>query len=193
MAWLLKETQSSYNSVRLKMRSTKSCAAMGLLLLLSLFLPGGCKKTPTTTIIDVPGQDAIGVTMTPSSAGPDTIITVSAAIKGNSEEIRVFGLEMTFDTKMLQFQEVGKGSLNGGWAAVDANEISPGQLRVGGFAGGGTSIAKNSTGTLVNLKFKVTGQAYGNGQQSQVCIAKYSDDISALKPDPACAAFTLKK
>ena len=175
------------------MPSRKFYPAAGLLLLVLLLWPGGCKKTLTTAIIDGPGQEAIGVTLNPSSAGPDTVITVSAAIQGNSQEIRVFGLEMTFDTKMLQFQGLSKGSLTGGWETVDGNEISPGQLRVGGFAGGGASIAKDSKGPLVDLQFKVTGQAYGNGQQVQVCITNYSDDISALKPDPACAAFTLKK
>jgi len=133
------------------------------------------------------------VSCNPSSAGPDTIITVFVSIKGNSDEIRVFGFEATFDTKMFQFQKLSKGSLTGDWAAVDGNEASPGELRGGGFTGGGTPIAKNSSGTLADLKFRVTGQAYGSGQQSQICIKNYTDDISAFKPESACATFTLKK
>lgn len=129
----------------------------------------------------------------PSSAGQDTVITVSIIISGNTKEIRVFGLEVTFDTKMFQSQEVTNGSLTGSWAAGDGNEASPGTLRIGGFVGQGTSIAKNSNGALANIKFKVPGQAYGNGQQSQACISQYTDDIYAFQPDPACTTFTLKK
>jgi hypothetical protein len=167
--------------------------AFASLLLLLFFLPGGCKKTPTTTTIDIPPGQAITVLCDPTSAGPDTIITISASIKENGQEIRVFGLDITFDTKMFQLQGVNKGSLTGDWTAVDGNEISPGQVRVGGFVGSGTSVRTNSTGSLIDLKFKVTGQSYGNGQQSQICINQYTDDISAFTPNPACTTFTLKK
>jgi hypothetical protein len=173
------------------MPSKKFFASASLLLL--LFSPGGCKKTPTTTTIDNPGKEAISVSCNPSSAGPDAIITVFVSIRGNSQEIRVFGFEATFDTKMFQFQEVSRGNLTGNWAAVDGNEGSSGELRAGGFAGEGTPVAKNSSGTLADLKFKVTGQSYGSGQQSQICIRQYTDDISALKPETACTTFTLKK
>jgi hypothetical protein len=172
---------------------SKSLSASAIFFLLLLLLLGGCKKTPTTATIDKPGEQAIAASCNPSSAGPDTVITASVLIKGNSEEIRVFGLDATFDTKMFQFQGGSSGSLTGDWAAVDGNEASPGELKVGGFVGGGTAIAKNSSGTLADLKFKVTGQSYGNGQQSQICIKQYTDDISAFTPAPSCTTFTLKK
>lgn len=156
-------------------------------------LPLRCKKNPTTAAIDNPGQQPISVSCSPNTAGPDAIITVSIIISNNATEIRVFGLEATFDTKMFQFQEVSKGSLTGSWAAVDGNEASPGTLRIGGFVGQGTSIAKNSNGALADIKFKVTGQTYGNGQQTQVCIGQYTDDISLYQPESSCTTFTLKK
>jgi hypothetical protein len=158
-----------------------------------LFLAGGCKKTPTTATIDDTGNQAIEVSCDPNSAGPDVVITVPVSIQGNAAEVRVFGLDASFDVKMLQFQGVSSGSLTGDWAAVDGNETSPGELKVGGFVGGGTAIPKNSNGTLAALKFKVTGQSYSDGQQSQICIRQYTDDIAAFTPQPACATFTLKK
>jgi hypothetical protein len=172
---------------------TKRRSASTIFFLLLLLLIGSCKKIPTTTTIDQPGEQAIAASCDPTSAGPDTVITVSVLIKGNNEEIRVFGLDATFDTKMFQFQGASSGSLTGDWAAVDGNEASPGELKVGGFVGGGTAIPKNSNGSLANLKFKVTGQSYGNGQQSEICITQYTDDISAFTPARSCTTFTLKK
>ena len=156
-------------------------------------LPWGCKKTPTTNTIEPPNQQSISLTCSPNSGGPDTIIAIAALIAKNSQEIRVFGFDASFDTKMFQFQGVSQGSLTGNWAAVDGNEPSPGELKVGGFVGSGTPVAANSSGTLVEIKFKVTGQSYANGQQSQICIRAYTDDISSFTPNPACTAFTLKK
>jgi hypothetical protein len=182
---------TGYNTVGQEMTS-KDLLTKASIVLLAFLLPLGCKKTPTTAVIDVPGQ-RIAVSCNPDAAGADTIVTVTVAIKENEQEIRVFGLEATFDTQMFQFQEVAKNGLTADWAAVDGNEISQGKLRVGGFVGGGTSIAKNSTGSLVDLKFKVTGQSYGNGQQSQICINQYSDDIASYQPNPACTTFSLKK
>lgn len=174
------------------MLARKLIAPVSLIFLLAA-LPCGCKKTPTTTTIDTPGQQSISLACNPNSGGPDTIITITALIAGNSQEIRVFGFDGTFDTQMFQFQGVGKGSLTGDWAAVDGNEPGPGELKVGGFVGSGAPVAKGSNGTLVEFRFKVTGQAYGNGQQREICIRSYTDDISGFTPDPACTTFTLRK
>jgi hypothetical protein len=158
-----------------------------------LFLPvSGCKKSPTTTSMEI-SQQTIEVLCEPSSGAADTTITVKILIAGNSQEMRVFGLDMSFDSKMLQFQEVRSGTLTGSWAAVDGNEFSQGSLKVGGFLGAGTPIPAASQGTLAEIKFKVTGGDYADGQQSQVCTLQYTDDLTGFKPDPACGSFTLKK
>ncbi|HUU37468.1 MAG TPA: cohesin domain-containing protein [Candidatus Desulfaltia sp.] len=169
----------------------KHALTIGLLTIL-LFLVAGCKKNPTTTSIEVT-QPIIDVVCEPSSGAADTTITVSILIAGNTKEMRVFGLDVNFDAKMLQSQEVHIGTLTGSWAAVNGNEVSPGSLKVGGFFGAGTPIPAASQGTLAEIKFKVTGSEYGNGQQSQVCARQYTDDLSDFQPESACAVFTLKK
>jgi hypothetical protein len=169
----------------------KHALAIGLLATF-LFLFGGCKKSPTTTTIEVT-QPVIEVVCEPSSGAADTAVTVAILIAGNTTEMRVFGLDVSFDPKMLQFQEVQSGTLTGSWAAVDGNEVNPGSLKVGGFLGAGTPVPAASQGSLAVIKFKVTGNEYGNGQQSQVCAQQYTDDLTGFKPDSACASFTLQK
>lgn len=162
------------------------------LVLIVFLLPINCKKNPITSTIN-PSEQAISLVGDSNSAGPDTVVTFAIGIMKNAQEVRVFGLELTFDPQMFQFQNVGNGNLTANWAAVDGNEISSGTLRIGGFVGGGTTVAANSQGTLAIVRLKVTGASYGNGQQSQICIRQYTDDIASYQPVPACTTFTLKK
>jgi len=162
--------------------------------LLSCLLFGtvGCKKNPIMADFEV-DEPTIVLVCNPLTAGTDATVSASVFIKANTKEIRVFGLDVTFDSRMFQFQEVRDGTLTGGWAAVDGNQIAPGSLKVGGFLGGGTAIPIASEGTLAEIRFKVTGTDYGNDQTSQVCIKQYTDDIIGFKPDSTCFTFTLKK
>ncbi|MGB7295550.1 MAG: cohesin domain-containing protein [Candidatus Aminicenantales bacterium] len=167
-------------------------ALMAVLLALLLLIVPACKKNPTTTSIEA-AQPTIYILYKPASGTVDTTVTVTIVIAGNSKDMRVFGLDMSFNRKMLQFQEVRSGTLTGSWAAVDGNEVSPGSLKVGGFVGAGTPIPVAGQGVLAEIKFKVTGDEYGNGQQSQVCAQRYTDDLAGFTPDSVCATFTLQK
>lgn len=173
------------------MSTLKSAPATGLLVLLLLLAPG-CKKSPTTTTIE-PSRQTIDILCEPASGASGATVTVTILIAGNSKEMRVFGLDMSFDTRMFQFQEARSGTLTGSWAAVDGNEVSPGNLKVGGFVGAGTPVALASQGSLAEVRFKVTGNDYGNGEQSNICAQQYTDDLSDFLPGSACARFTLQK
>jgi hypothetical protein len=170
---------------------SRKALTIGSLSFLLLFVPA-CKKNPTTTSIET-AEPKIVIFCKPGSGTVNTTVSVSILIAGNSKDMRVFGLDMSFDRKMLQFQEVRSGTLTGSWAAVDGNEVSPGTLKVGGFVGAGAPIPAASQGALAEITFKVTGNDYGNGQQSQVCARKYTDDLAGFTPDSVCATFTLQK
>jgi hypothetical protein len=98
-----------------------------------------------------------------------------------------------FDSDKFRFRRIDEGDLTKSWAAVDGNEISSGTLRVGGFMGSGDPIAQGTTGNIAEVKFKVIGSNFNNGQQSQICIESYTDDITDLIPQPSCTNFTLTK
>jgi len=160
------------------------------------------KATDSTTITasssepppPPPASDnKIEVNCNPSSGSASTTVNVPISITGNENEIKVFGLEMTFDANMFEFQSVEKGSLTGSWAAVAGNETTSGTLKIGGFLGAGTSIPTGSSGTIAIVKLKVTGSTYPNGQQCQVSIKSYTDNIAGMSPQPASATFTLQK
>jgi len=139
-----------------------------------------------------PTDNKISVSCNPSSGGTNTIVSISILIKGNLQDITVFGLDMTFDPNIFQFQSVGKGTLTGNWAAVDGNEISSGTLKIGGFAGSASPISKGSTGSIAIVKLKVISTASSN-KQTQICIKNYIDHISGMSPSTTCTTFTYQK
>ncbi|MDH7512003.1 MAG: cohesin domain-containing protein [Clostridiales bacterium] len=164
-----------------------SCLFISATILLS-----ACKKLPTTATINF-GENTILVACNPASGGPDTTIAVAVLIAENSREVRVFGLEMSFDPDIFQYKEIASGNLTGGWTAVDANEISPGRLRIGGFAGGGSAISTGSKGALALVRLKVTAGNPSTNLGSQICVNHFTDDLSRFQPTPACTIFALKK
>lgn len=152
----------------------------------------GCKKNPITATTS-PGPETIVVICSPASASPGSIITIAVLIAGNGKEIRVFGLDMDYDSQMFEFESAGRGDLNSTWTAVDGNAVATGTIKLGGYAGDGSSIAVGSSGAVALVKLKVTGAQYGNGQKSQVWIKQYTDDIAGFTPESAYAVFTLNK
>lgn len=162
-----------------------------LALIILALSPAACQKSPSTSTS--PTSSGLSASFNPASAGPDTVVSFVITITANSKEIRSFGADAAFDPKMFSFQGVVRGSLTGSWELFDASENSPGAVRLAGAVGGGTSVAANSSGTLFEVRFKVTGGSFGNGQQSQVCLSQFTDDLTQFSTGNACASFTLKK
>jgi len=170
----------------------KRLVAEGKLLLLLVIALGACKKSPTMASINL-GENTTFVACDPTSGGPGISVGVAVFVTKNSDEIRVFGLEMSFDPQMFQYQEVISGNLTDSWAAIDANKVNSGTLRIGGFAGGGRTISRDSQGALALVRLKVTAANSSNSQPTEICINQFTDDLSGFKPAPACTTFTFKK
>jgi len=54
-------------------------------------------------------------------------------------------------------------------------------------------IPAGSSGTIIMVTLRVTGGTYNNGQQSQIIIQSYVDDIAGMRPEPASTTFTYRK
>jgi hypothetical protein len=132
------------------------------------------------------------VSCSPSEGPTGTTVNVPISIIGNLNEIASFGLQLTFDTNMFQYVGTSTGSLTGNWTYVDGNNVS-GTVTIGGLAGSGSTISGGSSGSIAVVTLKVTGGSYSNGQQSQITIQSYADDIAGMKPEPASTTFTYRK
>jgi hypothetical protein len=179
-------------SVKRFERSIQAAAAVVLLVCVT-----ACGKSPTTAGPEAPAssapQPAITIVCSPTSGDKDTVVTVTVSIKDNQQEVGVFGMDMTFPSNMFDYTGASIGSLTGSWAAVDGNEVSAGNLRIGGFKGSASAVAKNSDGSIVVITFEVDGTSLAGGQQGQICIKNYTDDIVGIPPESACTSFTLAK
>jgi len=138
-------------------------------------------------------NNRISIACNPSSGGAGATISVPISIDGNLQAISTFGLELAFDSNLFDYVRTNKGSLTGSWAMVDGNPAGAGRLTVGGFAGSASAIPVGRVGTIAIVTLRVTGTGYSNGQQSQVTIRNYSDDISGMRPQPASVTFTFRQ
>ena len=136
-------------------------------------------------------ENRISISCRPSSAGTGTNVAITISIKGNLQEIYSFGLELTFDSGLFDYQSTGGGNLTGGWSVAGGE--SGGVVTVGGYAGGGGAIPAGSSGSIAVVKLKVKGAGYSNGHHSQITIGSYSDDISGMQPQPATTTFTFQQ
>jgi len=146
----------------------------------------------TLQVTAIPTNNEIRVSCSPSEGPTGTTVNVAISILGNINEITSFGLQLSFDTNMFQYIGTIKGSLTETWSYVDGNNVS-GTVTIGGLTGSGSPISKGSSGTIAVVTLKVTGGSYSNGQQSQITIRSYADDIAGMKPEPASATFTYRK
>jgi hypothetical protein len=149
------------------------------------------KTVDVTLRIDpIPSDNKISVSLDRNSGGSGTEVTITISIDGNVNEIKAFGLYLHFDEDMFEYVDSSKGSLTGDWGIVAANEESSGKLNVGGAKFSGTTIPKGSSGSLISIKLKVTCSGCSDGQQSQICIDTFTDDITGMISDPGCVTFT---
>jgi len=171
-----------------------SCPGFVLFITIILLLPLNCKKQSTSPDPLPPSlANEISISCSPSSGGKGTTVSVTISIKGNLEEIKAFGLELTFDANVFKYQSTITGSLTGSWAFVDGNEVNAGNLVVGGFMGSGTPIAIDSQGSLAIVKFEVIYAGTDDGFTRQITIKNYIDGITGMKPEPSSTTFTFKK
>ena len=175
---------------------TKKVPFLCIVLLISGFicLLVNCKKQATNP--DIPSsqnENKLSVSCSPSSGGTGTVLDVTIFCAGNSKELKTFGLEMTYDPAIFQYESTRKGGLTGSWASVDGNEISSGKLIIGGFTGSGNPVVAGSNGSLVIIKIKVIYSGNESGFTRQISINKYLDDIVGMSPMPTSTTFTFIK
>ncbi len=133
------------------------------------------------------------VVPTPSYGFFDDDVEVSINIDNNQCQMSAFGFDLFYETSMFSYQGIEiQNCLTADWSTVDADEVSPGQVRIGGFAGSGTTIEASDNGCLVIVKFKVVGQYpdCSDGQQSTITINAYTDELASYEPQPARGTFT---
>jgi hypothetical protein len=148
-----------------------SFLCIGLLIFLTIqadiFASTTAHSSPPTTSQTLCGN--VEVVPTPPTGVYDDEILVYINITNNQCQMCALGFDFFYDTSMFSYLGIEtQDCLTSDWSTVDADEISPGQVRIGGFAGSGSCIASTDNGCLVKVKLRVTCQCPGcvDGQQS---------------------------
>jgi hypothetical protein len=154
-----------------------------------LHIPAGALAFPSSQTV----CGNVEVVPTPSSGVYDDVIDVHINISNNQCEMFSLGFDLYYDTTMFSYQGIDtQNCLTADWSLVDANEISPGRVRVGGYSGSAPGIQSTENGCLVKVILRVICQSPScmDGQQSVISIDSYSDELASYQPQPAQSLFT---
>lgn len=108
-------------------------------------------------------------------------------IKGESlREMVAWGLDLNFPDAAADYGSITPGDLVAGWNSVDANELNPGQLRIGAFAGSGSPIVGTAIGKLCIVRLNNLGP-----DNFVILLNSYVDDVGDMLPNPASRAIII--
>ena len=140
-------------------------------------------RSQTAPLEIQPGTPNIQLTIDDIDARFKREITVPVRIN-NPFNIKSFGFDLIFDSGTLEFAGIEIGSLLNGFTMVDANEISEGVVRVGGFSS--EPILTSSPSVLIRLKFRILGRAK---EPSPLSITNTVDDIKNAATRPGVVFY----
>lgn len=103
-------------------------------------------------------------------------ITLEVNLDKNPTPIDAFGCKISFCTQKLTLITVEKGTLINNFSFFQANQESPGVIRIGGFHT--TAVPAQSTGNFIKIKFQV--QACQVGETCNLTVHDLVDDLSGL-------------
>ncbi len=172
-----------------------SVLCLGLLIVFVL-QPDIFASSHTPSSLPVSSQTLCGnieVVPTPSTGVYNDEILIHINISNNQCQMCAFGFDLFYETSMFSYVGIEtQNCLTSDWSTVDADEIAPGQVRIGGFAGSGSCIESTDNGCLVVVRLVVTCQCPGcvDGQQSVISIDSYTDKLASYEPRPAEGTFT---
>jgi len=164
---------------------------MVLFILTGFSASSAADSTPPTASQTLCGN--VEVVPTPSTGVSNDEIKVYINISNNQCQMCALGFDLFYETSMFSYQGIERQNcLTSDWSTVDADEISPGQVRIGGYTGSGSCIESTDNGCLVVVKLKVTCQCSTclDGQQSVITIDSYTDELASYDPQPAQGTFT---
>lgn len=121
------------------------------------------------------------------SAGGGEIM-VEVWVKGESLTIvEAFGMDINYPSANLTYAQIFPGEFTQSWTGLDANELTPGHLRLGGYAGAGYGMAGNGIGRLAVLRFTIVQRV-----DSTVSSTAHVDDIAGMTPPAASTIVRLQ-
>jgi len=116
------------------------------------------------------------------------VVAVPVFFKGDPLlEISAFGFGgggspgFAFNSAHFMFRGVTPGAFLTDWQGFDGNETNPGEVTIGGFAGGGTPIDGGQNGVLFYVNLEILVDTF---TESQVRLDNYVDDVANFKPQP---------
>lgn len=121
------------------------------------------------------------------TAAPETV-EVPVWVRGDPlGEITAFGFHVLFDETKLRFISVEPGEATVAWgtANIAGNEAQPGDVIIGGYAGGAEAVIGSDVAEMVYITFEVLVD-----EDITIQLDAYVDDFTEMKPEPYYGVIT---
>lgn len=118
--------------------------------------------------------NAADLNLNDQSGDKGNTVTFTVFIEGAPNEVAALGFEVRYNPSVLNYRGYTVGSLVAAFDYFNANNVSPGVVRVGGFVAGAGTISEGSSGTVVLLTFDVVGH-----DDCSIKLTQLKDDIKA--------------
>lgn len=89
----------------------------------------------------------------------------------NITTLASFGFNLTYPSELLSFERINASELTQNWQMLDANEIAPGVIKIGGFS----LESIEESGSLISVSFRIKESAKG---EAKFKIHQLKDDLA---------------
>jgi hypothetical protein len=148
--------------------------------------PTETPNPPTETPIPTPADDMIWPADAEGCNGD--VIEIPVYVDNPDTAVSAFGFEFEFETAMLVYNDCVPGELISDWIFFDANLVSPGVVRIGGFDL--DAIPVGSEGVLAILTFTVDCLACSQNDTSLLTLTNFEDDLALWNTDDGVFTYS---
>jgi len=106
-------------------------------------------------------------------------VTFSISINSAPNDVAAFGFDVQYDLSILRYRGYSADYLVRDYDFLNANNASPGIVRVGGFVAGEGKIIQGESGSMMSLTFEIVGH-----DDCQLSLAQLKDDFKDWKTNP---------
>ncbi|MFZ5564565.1 MAG: cohesin domain-containing protein [Thermodesulfobacteriota bacterium] len=118
---------------------------------------------------------AVADNTAPPEKTPKDTVVYAISVKKAPNDVKAFGFDMLYSTDALKLEGLQKGALiKDGFSFFKFNEVSPGRVRMGGFAPDDNYMKKGASGELIVMTFKKTAKS---SQPAEIKIVDIKDHM----------------
>ncbi|HPQ42413.1 MAG TPA: hypothetical protein PLV45_18720 [bacterium] len=113
---------------------------------------------------------------------PGDMVFMDIRMSNPDYPVDCLGIDFQYNPEIMSFESAGAGDLDPGWFMFDADEVSPGTVRIAAWSLDGYEIPAGSDGVLAELGFTAICPDCYEGELYPYTIHWMTDDLQPFQP-----------